>query len=76
MTLSPDERGQTKVILDDIRVLHRVGDTHAWEHDGLFTFRSFSTSELEAVLLDREDLALFGENIIMRLLALKKRFSE
>ena len=75
VSLSPDENGQTKVILDDIGPLPRVGATHAWEHGSLFTSESFNTDDLEALIMDRDKLALLGENIIIRLLALNKRGS-
>jgi hypothetical protein len=76
VSLSPDENGQTKVILDDIGPLPRVIANHAWEHEGLFTFENFDTAELQALATDREKLALLGENILIRLLVLNKRMSE
>jgi len=76
VTLSPDENGQTKIILDDVIPLLRVGASHAWEHNGLFTSTSFPTADLEALRVDRDTLALLGENILMRLLTSNKRGSE
>lgn len=76
VTISPDDNGQTKVILDDISWLPRVGASHAWEHHGLFTFESFNTADLQDLVTDREKLALLGENILIRLLVLNKRMSE
>lgn len=76
VTISPDENGKTKVILDDISSLPRVGANHAWEHERLFTFENFDTAELQELATDREKLALLGENILIRLLASNKRMPE
>jgi hypothetical protein len=73
VTISPDEDGKTKLILDDVRSQFRVGEGHGWEQQALFTSAEFDTNELEALDLDREKLADFAENLIIRLLVLNQR---
>ena len=73
VTLSPDRSGSTKLVLDDVRDESRVGSSHAWEHQRLYTVAEFETNGLESLELTRDELALLGENLLMRLLALNRR---
>ncbi len=66
--LVDDEQG-TRLVLDDV-VRDSDSGRGSWRFERLYTWKSFSDS-LEDALCD-EDLKLIGENIVFRLLALRK----
>jgi hypothetical protein len=43
-----------------------------WNKDQLFTYNDYNAADLKAINLSREEFALIGENLIMRLFAGRK----
>jgi len=67
-TLKRAEAGRVRLTLDDVSHQPGVGVT-AWRHDRLFTHKDFDANALRSLTLSREELALIGENLVIRLLA-------
>ncbi len=67
-TLKRAESGRIRLTLDDVSHQPSIGVT-AWRHDRLFTYKDFDAESLRLMKLSREDLALIGENLVIRLLA-------
>ena len=67
-SLNPDSNSVTRIVFDDVaRQLTLDGTT--WIHKALFTVAEYPTEKLERVALSKEEFALIGKNIVIRLLA-------
>jgi hypothetical protein len=60
-----------RLILDDVRADTDMSPK-SWSHYCLYTFNDYDATELKEMALSQEDLAMIGENLVMRLLALNK----
>ena len=69
-TLCSAPNGGVRLTLDDVRSLPML-DATSWQRESLFTYRDFDASALEDLALSREQFAEIGENIVIRLLALR-----
>ena len=62
--------GHLCLVLDDVR--YQLGiDAASWKAEQFFTAREYSEAHLVEGSLGKDELAVIGENIIMRLLALR-----
>ncbi len=67
-TLKISEAGRIRLALNDVSHQPGVGVT-TWRQERLFTHKDFDADSLRSMKLSREDLALSGENVLIRLLA-------
>jgi hypothetical protein len=66
-TLAERPDGGLRVVLDDVR---RALDSDTWAHERLFTYKDYAPGNLDDVAtLSEAELAEFGFNILVRLLA-------
>ncbi len=69
-SLLETSEGRLCHVLDDVQ--YRPGeDTSSWNADQFFTAREYSKADLAEGSLSTEEFAQIGENIVMRLLALR-----
>ncbi len=69
VSLRATSDGRLCVVFDDVR-RQPAADALSWTHQRFFTATEYSSSELENLGLNKDQLAQIGENIIIRLLAL------
>ena len=67
-TLTRAESGRVRLTLDDVDHQPSVG-TILWSHKQLFTHKDFDADSPCSMHLSKEDLALIGENLLIRLVA-------
>jgi hypothetical protein len=70
VSLLETSEGRLCLVLDDAQ--HQPGvDASVWRPNCFFTAREYSKAELVEAELSTEQFALIGENIVMRLVALR-----
>jgi len=60
--------GQVRLTFDDVQ-LQPALDTVAWRHVSLYTHTDFDAKALLNLALSQEELALIGQNLLIRLVA-------
>jgi len=60
--------GRVRLTFDDVSHQPGVG-TIAWRHESLFTHKDFDAESFRSLKLSRDELALIGENLLIRLVA-------
>lgn len=63
-------KGHLCLVLDDVRYQLGIGAA-SWKAEQFFTAREYSEAELVEGSLSKDELALIGENLVIRLLALR-----
>ncbi|MBN1007186.1 hypothetical protein [Amphritea pacifica] len=69
------EGGKLRLIFDDIQTdapRHPVD----WRTVMLFTFNDYDKGQMSTLNLSKEDYAMIGENLVIRLLAMEGKLSE
>jgi hypothetical protein len=69
-SLINSSEGHLCLVLDDVQYQLGVGAA-SWKAEQFFTAREYSEADLVEGSLGKEELALIGENLIIRLLALR-----
>lgn len=70
-SLTTTADGKYRLSLDDVTRLPML-DATAWKHSRPFTSHEYDKLALENLNLSKEELAMIGENIVIRLIALAK----
>ena len=69
-SLLETSEGHLCLVMDDVR--HQLAaDASYWNHNSFFTAKEYVRKDLENLNLSAEDFAQIGENIVIRLLALR-----
>ena len=67
--LQKESDEKLKLVLNDV-VATTSGDSPDWRHNVLFSSNSYDSESLKQCSLSKEQYALIGENLVMRLLVL------
>ena len=65
------DHNTVRLVLDDVQADTEMSPK-SWTHYCLYTFTDYDANELKEMTLSQKDLAMIGENLVMRLLALNK----
>lgn len=62
------ESGDIRLVMDDVKT--STGTSGKWSKEVLFTHKDYDAQKMCGLELSKDDYAMIGENLVIRLLAL------